>query len=140
MASREANRAYYEHNAGQERSRALAYHADNRDARLAKMHAYHRSMRGLFCRGQLHAKRHGHVWTITEQQFAALRARSCHYCDGPLPETGHGLDRIDCTGGYEPDNVLPCCQSCNRKRSNDWTVEETRIAVQAVLSHRRSNG
>jgi hypothetical protein len=132
------NRAYYERNADKERARVRAYHALNRDKRLAVMNAYHRSPVGLFRRGVLHAKRHGYVWSISAEQFSALRAKPCHYCDGPLPQTGHGLDRIDCSRGYEPDNVLPCCQSCNRKRSNDWTVEETRLAVQAVLAHRRA--
>lgn len=138
MDRQELNRAYYERNSDKEKARVKAYHEANREKRITRMRAYHRTLRSMFRRALNYAKRHGYVWTITEGEFQGLRGKPCHYCEGPLPETGHGLDRIDCSRGYEADNVLPCCQSCNRKRSNDWTVEETRLAVQTVLAHRRA--
>ena len=133
------NQDYYRKNAEKEKARAKSYHLKNRDRRVAYLREYARSIEGLFRNGILSAKRAGREWSITIEQFIKLREKSCYYCDGPLPETGYGLDRIDCSKGYSNENVLPACHSCNRKRSNDWSVEEARLAVQAVIAHRRKN-
>lgn len=54
-------------------------------------------------------------WTLTLEQHQLLLATGkCFYCPGLLPATGVGLDRIDHLRGYLPDNVVPCCASCNR--------------------------
>src|SRR5688572_11939135 len=37
----------------------------------------------------------------------------CHYCDGPLPESGHGLDRKNTDLGYSRGNVVMACDACN---------------------------
>jgi hypothetical protein len=64
-------------------------------------------------------RRHG--GDITFLQYVALISNVCFYCDGELPKCGYGLDRMN-NGGYEYDNVLPCCcdgfDSCNSRKSN----------------------
>lgn len=73
-----------------------------------------RRPRTRFNQGEVHAKRRGWLWTIPYEQWLLLVAPgTCHYCKGPLNETGHGLDRRDNTKGYEEHNVVPCCLSCN---------------------------
>jgi hypothetical protein len=97
-----------------------------------------RTINGRYSVGKACAKRTGRIWALSLPQYAAIvSAGTCYYCTGPLPETGHGLDRVDNARGYETGNVLPCCGECNQHRSNTWTVEETRVAVQAVIQLRK---
>jgi hypothetical protein len=59
------------------------------------------------------AKLRGLLVTITKDDYAQLITKPCHYCGGFLPSSGHGIDRIDSSFGYIPDNCRPCCSVCN---------------------------
>lgn len=49
-------------------------------------------------------------FTLTQQQCVVLFESSCHYCaNDPLC----GIDRVDNSKGYIPENVVPCCTNCN---------------------------
>jgi hypothetical protein len=50
---------------------------------------------------------------------------------------GSGLDRINNAIDYELSNVIPCCKICNSMRNNYFTIEETKIAVEAILYFRK---
>lgn len=50
---------------------------------------------------------------IVENIFSKL----CHYC-GESDWTKLGCDRIDNSKPHTPENVVPCCFECNRKRKN----------------------
>jgi len=73
------------------------------------------------------------VWTLNETEYLNIIAQPCTYC-GLLNnvETGVGLDRIDNSRGYHPDNVLSCCLECNLARNNRFTVEEMKIIGKAI--------
>ena len=71
------------------------------------------------------AKYYGHEFTLSLDDFKSLRDRLCHYCGGPLPKRGYGLDRIRPELGYVKGNVRPCCTQCNIAK-NDWTEYEFR--------------
>lgn len=76
------------------------------------------------------AKDRGHRWELTEEQFKQITGQPCHYC-GVEPNTVevprrkkaevllehcfiyNGIDRVDNSGDYSPDNVVPCCSVCN---------------------------
>jgi hypothetical protein len=60
----------------------------------------------------------------------------CYYCKIPNIGTGGGLDRIDNDKGYLVDNVLSCCGDCNNIRGDSLTVEEMKVAMEAVLKYR----
>jgi hypothetical protein len=49
----------------------------------------------------------------------------CYYCNGDLNEMGIGLDRLDNTIGYLKNNVVPCCDKCNRLKHTSLSKEET---------------
>jgi hypothetical protein len=51
----------------------------------------------------------------------------CHYCDGPLSDTGHSLDRIANDVGHRCFNVVPCCRVCNSVKSSHFTYQEMRL-------------
>lgn len=87
------------------------------------------------------AKSRGLSCTLNKEQYQDLIGKSCFYCDNYLAtvqdSTGIGLDRLDNSRGYEIDNVIPCCVVCNRVRNEHFTPEETKVAIQAVVSFRK---
>ncbi len=72
---------------------------------------------------KLAAKKRGLEWKLSEEQVFALFTSDCTYCKAPpgnlrKGKGGHsvlysGIDRVDNTRGYVPDNVAPCCGPCN---------------------------
>lgn len=42
--------------------------------------------------------------------------KPCHYCGDIID--GGGIDRVDSSVGYEIDNCVPCCGTCNRLKMN----------------------
>jgi len=56
------------------------------------------------------AKLDGREFHLTQETFVELFNSACYYC---AQETAAGLDRVDSARGYEVDNVLPCCKTCN---------------------------
>lgn len=62
------------------------------------------------------------TFSLDLQSFEKLLVSPCKYC-GKTPEsedTLNGIDRIDNRIGYEIDNVVSCCSTCNwAKRTTD---------------------
>lgn len=52
-----------------------------------------------------------------------IKENCCHYCEGPLNETGLGLDAVHNVVGHRCYNVVPCCGSCNQKKMHDVSYE-----------------
>lgn len=87
------------------------------------------------------AKRRGFKCDITNEQFISYWNSKCEYCyKAILNEKGIGLDRLDNNLGYTPENVVPCCGDCNYIKGDILTHAEMKIAMNAVLEFRRSNG
>ena len=77
------------------------------------------------------ARRHGRVVrankvfngpVVNLHDYENLIKQPCKYCGGKLEEAGVGLDRVDSSKGYAPDNVVPCCNKCNEIK-NDSSLE-----------------
>lgn len=66
-------------------------------------------------------------WNLTPEEFFALAEQPCVFCGGPTG-TGIGLDRIDESRGYEPDNVQPCCGPCNIEKKRRGKSFSPRVA------------
>jgi hypothetical protein len=94
--------------------------------------------RWSFCKYQ--AKKFKFEFSIPFEEYSILIQQKCFYCDDKIgcvaKETGRGLDRIDNNKGYTIDNVLPCCGDCNFHKQDTWTVQEAKVAIQAVLYFR----
>ena len=73
-------------------------------------------------------------FNITKEEFKKLIFSNCEYC-GIEPSGfrldrikskkeinnaaySNGLDRLDSSGGYILDNVVPCCEDCNKAKRN----------------------
>ena len=69
------------------------------------------------------AKKRGIEFNITSEQFAQIVKQPCHYCDSYSIDRnpysrGNGVDRKDSNRGYEIDNCVPCCATCNFVKNN----------------------
>jgi hypothetical protein len=84
------------------------------------------------------AEKRGLAWNLTDDQIHALVTGNCEYCDAPPTNRMkssavvytytfdyNGIDRIDNTVGYAPDNVITCCKTCNWAKGQ-MTNEEFR--------------
>lgn len=80
------------------------------------------------------ARKRGLIYALTEDQFKRLVQHPCSYCGKPpyhvMERTGRygrftytGIDRLDASKGYVPDNCLPCCKVCNYAKQT-MTVDE----------------
>lgn len=49
-----------------------------------------------------------------------------------------GIDRVDNTRGYDPDNVVPCCRVCNRAK-DVRTKDEFLSWAKRVVDHSIEN-
>jgi hypothetical protein len=72
--------------------------------------------------------------TLGKEEYAEIISHPCFYCNSPLANGGHGLDRIDSAMGYVAGNVRPCCTICNLSK-NDWTEEEFKEWIIRVYNH-----
>ena len=66
-----------------------------------------------FAEAKRSAKKRGHSWDMTFQDYALLIDLPCHYCHAKKFEAGTGLDRLNNAKGYSVKNVVPCCWACN---------------------------
>jgi len=89
----------------------------------------------LFSDYKNRAKYKGFKFEITKIEFSNLIKQNCFYC-GIEPHLSmnerkefknrnvlgnliyNGVDRIDSTKGYIKDNLVPCCEICNKAKSN----------------------
>lgn len=92
----------------------------------------------LFIYNELKNHRNKEVeFTLTFEEFKEIiKNNVCEYCGksliyhkhskdwGKNLSRAHQLDRKDNTKGYTKDNVVPCCWTCNRLKSDVFTYDE----------------
>jgi hypothetical protein len=69
---------------------------------------------------------------LTLEEYTVLISQPCHYCDGPLPKYGGGLDRIDSDKPYSLENSVPACAYCNEIKGRALTHEEMMLMGDTV--------
>lgn len=87
-------------------------------------HAWYRLPSVRYSTAKAKAKRRGLGWSLPKRTYFELLLQVCHYCNGPLPETSVGLDRVRNSIGYRLDNVVPCCTKCNVIKGEHLTYEQ----------------
>ncbi len=55
-------------------------------------------------------------WSLSQDNFYKMWNRPCSYCLRKID--GIGVDRINSSIGYQPDNITPCCGRCNAGKMN----------------------
>ena len=89
------------------------------------------------------SRQKGLDFTLDTAQFEELMNSDCYYCGaGPsnsIVQHGQalpvyqGIDRMDNDLGYTPDNVVPCCITCN-KMKKAMSHDEFLLHIHAIAS------
>jgi hypothetical protein len=100
---------------------------------------YRRSLIGRFKKLRAAAIKRNINFNLTFEQYSDEVLKLCYYCDGFFPQVaaGYGLDKINPNKGYTYGNVISCCLTCNRIKSDCFTKEEAKAAVCAILKIRK---
>ena len=96
--------------------------------------AYSKQIDTRFRRLKYTAKRRHIPVELSFNEYAELISKSCYFCNGPLEESGGGLDRLDNEKGYVTGNSVPCCGYCNAIKS-DLTLDQLRFFLSSILNH-----
>jgi hypothetical protein len=61
------------------------------------------------------AKSRGIDWSLDDQMALQMFGQNCFYCGTGVPIDGqlNGIDRLDNSSGYEAENCVACCKTCN---------------------------
>lgn len=64
------------------------------------------------------AKKRGIAFNLSIHEFESLTTKECHYCGGNSKDRdtrirSNGIDRKDSNLGYQYENCVPCCATCN---------------------------
>lgn len=91
------------------------------------------------------AKRRGHIFELTIDEFKLLTQSNCFYCgaapnqirkDSQLNGTYvyNGIDRLNNREGYSAGNCVSCCETCNKAKAA-MPVDEFKAWVLKVYLH-----
>lgn len=109
---------------------------------LTKRKAYHRKYdnkhnqtpRSRYGRLRCKAKERKISLKLSFEEYCEIVVgKRCFYCDNSLPKTGYGIDRSNNAVGYTPRNCVPCCRSCNTRKSYLEMAGVTHPRIVAIL-------
>lgn len=102
-----------------------------------------RSFGNIYSSYKQHAREKSLEFNLTKEQFLELSQKDCTYCGIP-PSNAYkdsrgdgdlfiynGIDRIDSSMGYFPENCNPCCKRCNVTKNN-MTLEDFKLHIQRI--------
>lgn len=84
--------------------------ARKQERAYAKIH--NATLAGKLSKYKFNAKKRGFAWNLTDEQFSTFWQKPCNYCGDKIETLG--VDRVDSSKGYSLDNVVSCCEVCNR--------------------------
>lgn len=104
---------------------------------------------GIYARN---AMSRGFTFELSKELFRTLTKGSCYYCGAPPSKafnnsglcksqyTYNGIDRVDNSIGYIPENCVSCCKLCNSMKSNysyDEFVNKCKIIVETIRDRQK---
>lgn len=89
-----------------------------------------------FNQARKNAKYKNRPFTITLEEYKILWEEVCVYCGDKV--NTFGLDRVDSKNGYNIDNVVRCCEQCNRAK-NVMSPEQFLDFCRKVIKYYESN-
>ena len=98
-----------------------------------------RSIAALFTKTKGQATKYGRSFGLSVEQFAKLVCGNCAYCGRcPARKFRHfnfnGIDRIDSSLGYIPENCAASCRTCNVAKG-EMSVDEFRAWLKRAYEH-----
>lgn len=124
---REYRRKSYQDNREKELEQNRQYHAENKEQIRERKRKWQLSKNGRYSSYKCAAKTRKIAWDLSKDDFLKRWDQPCHYCGDPI--TGIGIDRIDSSLGYTEENVVSCCEVCNRMKlaySTNFFLEHAR--------------
>lgn len=109
--------------------RQKKYYKQNSSTLRAKASLYWQSPKGRFVNYISGAKERGLSFELTFEEFMLFWQQPCYYCNDPVKTIG--LDRVDSSRGYVLTNVVACCETHNKGKS-DLSQEEFIVACNKV--------
>lgn len=115
--------------------RRAAYNQNNKRRESDRKRKYIRTPVGQYSNLKSSAKWRRIPMLLTFEEFYELRYvrfnNKCSYCSTSLPETGHGIDRLDNDHrvGYKEENCATACVKCQIERMDNWSPEEHRFNI-----------
>lgn len=116
------NKKYYEENRERELERKKQYHSTPNGRANMILHGYRWSDK-LYNRGECTLTAD---WIINN-----IFSSKCHYC-GETDWKELGCDRIDNSKPHTEDNVVCCCEECNKKRNKKEYNEFIKIIKEKI--------
>ena len=62
-------------------------------------------------------------FALTKTRFNELILQPCFYCNHKKNGEVNGIDRLNNNQGYQEDNVVPCCETCNIMKGSQHPQE-----------------
>lgn len=62
-------------------------------------------------------------FALTKTRFNELILLPCFYCNHKKDGEVNGIDRLNNNTGYQEDNVVPCCETCNSMKGSQHPQE-----------------
>ena len=121
------HKAWCEANPERLKAYQKAYYEASKEKRKVYNKAYHSSPRGRFSSYRSNAKKRNIPFLLTEEEFKGFWQKPCVYCGAEIETIG--LDRVDSSGPYHIDNVVPCCWPCNENKGTRSLKEWTEITL-----------
>jgi len=109
------------------------YYEDNKDDILEKNKAWRQTFNGRLLSYKKAAKKRNISFNLTEEEIKSYWKEPCYYCGCEIHTIG--LDRIDSNIGYDLDNIVPCCSTCNTMKMN-LTVDDFMNHMLKIIKHR----
>ena len=99
----------------------------------------------VFLEYKISARKKGIPFTLSKNYLLSITDKNCFYCNSTPSNIKksrysgedyiyNGLDRIVPEKGYVPENVVPCCFSCNAAK-NTKTQEEFYTHILKIVNH-----
>lgn len=117
----EQNKQWVEDNKEKRMDYLKQWYQDNKESVLSKQGEYHKTKKGravVLCsdyRTEDKLRGRGESTLTADWVVENIFSKPCHYC-GETDWTKIGCDRIDNSKPHTPDNVVPCCLSCNVRK------------------------
>jgi hypothetical protein len=75
---------------------------------------WQKTINGAYSIYRSSAKRRNILFELTVEQFSEYWKKDCYYCGDKIETIG--LDRVDNDKGYTIDNIVSCCEFCNKAK------------------------
>lgn len=128
-ARKKSHATYYGRHRERVMKMARAEYRRNHGTHMKRAH----SPRGRFLSYRNDAKRRGHEFALSFEQFSKFWQSPCHYCGREIAEVG--LDRVNNLQGYLITNVVSCCRPCNMAKRDLTKSEFVALCYSVIRKH-----